>query len=184
MTCRCPQRMCHYLIATVRSGRLIGHRAASQETDIEDRPWGPTTNHAHRHTDVSLHWGEKLSHKYIHIHTHRHTHIHWACRPIHYLREFVDRKSFLVLCSFTVFRQIKSAPNLIPNSTGSVFISSALLFTLFILFFHTCMNPLRTKRIRIIQVHSTERQNKMSIHTDGDTQRCSKKKLLFRTPAF
>lgn len=38
MTCRCPQRVCHYLIATVRSGRLIGHRAASQETDIEDRP--------------------------------------------------------------------------------------------------------------------------------------------------
>lgn len=38
MTCRCPERVCHYLIATVESGRLIGHRAASQETDIEDRP--------------------------------------------------------------------------------------------------------------------------------------------------
>lgn len=37
MTGRCPQRVCHYLIATVRSVRLIGHRAASQETDIEKK---------------------------------------------------------------------------------------------------------------------------------------------------
>lgn len=67
MTCWCPQRVCHYLIATVRSGRLIGHRTASQETDIEDIPSGPTTNHAHRHTDVSLHWGEKAI-SFIHTH--------------------------------------------------------------------------------------------------------------------
>lgn len=79
MTCRCPQRTGHYLIATVWPGLLIGHTATSQETDTEDKPSGPTTTHAHQHSDVSLHWGGKAISKYTHTRhintdTYKHTH--------------------------------------------------------------------------------------------------------------
>lgn len=124
--------MCHYLIAKVRLRHLIGHKVASQETDTEDRPSGPTTNHSPTHG--RLHPPGMKS--YL-------LNTHLSCINTHE-RTQTDGKSFLVLCSFPVSHQIKPAPNLILNSSRSHLPSSPLLTTL-LFFWHTQMNPIKKK---------------------------------------
>lgn len=109
-----------------------------------------------------------------------HTHTH---RPIHWLRECTDRKSFLVLCSFTVSHQIKPAPNLILNSSGSHLPSSPLHASPLLLPLLAHSNESnkerrRLKSYRCVSYPPRAGENKTSMHlrTHQKTQRIASKR--------
>lgn len=118
----------------------------------------------------------------LHKHTHAYIHTH---RPIHWLRECTDRKSFLVLCSFPVSHQIKPAPNLILNSSGSHLPSSPLHISLLLLAHSNGSNKER-KKAQIIQVRFLPTKSRVKTkhpctctHTHKSSKNCIQKKLGF-----
>lgn len=82
MTCWCPQRECHYLIAKVR----FGAPDWSQSSQWGGRFRGPILRANYQSHFASSTGEEKLSPKYTHSHyinTHTCIHIHRGYRPIH-----------------------------------------------------------------------------------------------------